>query len=399
MHARPYIGVVLLVAATACRTEARNARDDSQQLAALDSATAARSAGSQASRDRDRDRANIYEATDAGDLSPVTKPAVPRVYVPNSLSASVTVIDESTRHVLRTFRTGKIPQHVVPAYDLKTLWVLNNAEGSMTPIDPATGLDGPRVKVDDPYNLYFSPDGQTAIVIAEKRQRLDFRDPHTMELVKSVHVPCRGLDHIDFTIDNRYLIATCEFSAHVVKLDLQTQTVVGSLSLGTNMKESMPQDIRSSPDGQVFYVADMRKNGVHLIDPASMKYLGFIPTGKGAHGVTVGRGGNVIYVSNRGWNTILGGRRGPGSISVIDPKTQRVIDTWPVPHGGSPDMGNVSADGKELWLSGRYDDEVYVFDTANGYLIDRIPVGREPHGLCVWPQPGRYSLGHTGNMR
>ena len=62
-------------------------------------------------------------------------------------------------------------------------------------------------------------------------------------------------------------------------------------------------------------------------------------------------------------------------------------------------MGNVSADGKELWVSGRYDDEVYVFDTETGQLTHRIKVGREPHGLCVWPQPGRYSLGHTGNMR
>jgi len=78
---------------------------------------------------------------------------------------------------------------------------------------------------------------------------------------------------------------------------------------------------------------------------------------------------------------------------------ERLWPNWPIPGGGSPDMGNVSADGKELWVSGRYDGEVYVFDTRTGRLKHSIPVGREPHGLCVWPQPGRYSLGHTGNMR
>jgi YVTN family beta-propeller protein len=62
-------------------------------------------------------------------------------------------------------------------------------------------------------------------------------------------------------------------------------------------------------------------------------------------------------------------------------------------------MGDVSADGKKLWLSGRYNGEVYVFDTSNGHLLARIKVGDSPHGLCVYPQPGRYSLGHTGNMR
>ena len=386
---------LFLVALAGCGDDTAIAAHDSAQLSALDSATA-RESGQFAPAGRGE---NIYAATVADKLAPATRSAVPLVYVPNSLGASVTVIDQSTHLVLRTFATGKVPQHVVPAYDFKTLWVLNNSDDSMTPIDPTTGLEGPRVKVNDPYNLYFTPDGQTAIVVAEKRQRLDFRDPHSMQLVKSVHVPCRGLDHADFTIDNRYMIATCEFSGHIVKIDLAMQTVVGSLMLAPTMKESMPQDIRSSPDGRVFYVADMKKNGLHVVDPTSMTYVGFIPTGKGAHGITVGRGGRVFYISNRGWNTILGGRHGPGSISVLDPNERKVLETWPIPNGGSPDMGNVSADGKELWLSGRYDDEVYVFDTATGKLIHRIPVGREPHGLTVWPQPGRYSLGHTGNMR
>ena len=56
------------------------------------------------------------------------------------------------------------------------------------------------------------------------------------------------------------------------------------------------------------------------------------------------------------------------------------------------------SDGRTLWLSGRYDHVVYAFDTTTGE-VKIIPVGKEPHGLTVWPQPGRYSLGHTGNLR
>lgn len=84
---------------------------------------------------------------------------------------------------------------------------------------------------------------------------------------------------------------------------------------------------------------------------------------------------------------------------MIDATAEKVVGNWPIAGGGSPDMGNVTADGKELWVSGRYDNEVYVFDTGSGTLTHRISVGWQPHGLCVWPQPGRYSLGHTGNMR
>jgi YVTN family beta-propeller protein len=344
---------------------------------------------------------NLYAGTGAGALAPIAARALPLVYVPNSHDGTVTVIDLRSYRVLRTVATGALPQHVVPSYDLTTLWVANNLGNSLTPIDPVTGQEGRSVPVSDPYNLYFTPDGRFAIVVAERRRELDFRDAKTMALVQSVPVRCRGVDHLEFTADGRFAIATCEFSGEVLKLDLATRTVTGYLTLDPGGLDSaaMPQDIRSAPDGRVFYVADMKANGVFLVDPDAFRRIGFIATGKGTHGIYPSRDGRLLYVTNRGWNTTAGGRHGPGSITVLDPEARRIVATWSIPGGGSPDMGNVTADGRELWVSGRYDDEVYVFDTESGRLTHRIPVGREPHGLCVWPQPGRYSLGHTGNMR
>ena len=84
---------------------------------------------------------------------------------------------------------------------------------------------------------------------------------------------------------------------------------------------------------------------------------------------------------------------------MIDFASRSVAHKWVLPKHGSPDMGGVSSDGTVLWLAGRYDKEVYAIDTADGRLIARIPVGKGPHGLCVYPQPGRYSLGHTGVFR
>jgi DNA-binding beta-propeller fold protein YncE len=142
----------------------------------------------------------------------------------------------------------------------------------------------------------------------------------------------------------------------------------------------------------------MMAGGVHLVDGARFLDTAFIPTGPGTHGLYPSRDGTKLYVANRGSQQVRGRPRGPGSVSVIDFATRRVEATWPVPGGGSPDMGNVSADGRMLWLSGRFDDVVYAFEAATGQ-VTTIPVGKEPHGLTVWPQPGRYSLGHTGNMR
>jgi len=344
---------------------------------------------------------NLYGAAAADRFSTAVEGALRRVYVPNLRSNDVYVIDPASLAVVDRYKVGAIPQHVVPSWDLQTLWVANNGTrrryGSLTPIDPKTGKPGQAIPVDDPYNLYFTPDGKSAIVVAERRKRLDFRDPHTMALQQSIAAPgCSGINHADFSIDGRYAIFTCEFrGGGLVKIDLVNHQVLGYLRLA---KKGMPQDIRISPDGMTFYVADMRADGVYLVDGDTFTQADYIPTGIGTHGLYPSRDGAKLYVANRGSHKILGRPDGPGSISVVDFATRKVEKTWPIPGGGSPDMGNVSADGKQLWLSGRYDNVVYDIDTATG-ATRIIPVGQEPHGLTVWPQPGRYSLGHTGNMR
>jgi len=346
------------------------------------------------------DPSNMYSEAGLGHLSPAVKNDLPRIYVPNLRSNDVYVIDPATYKVVDKFKVGEGPQHVVPSWDLRTLWVTNNAErksdGSLTPIDPRTGKPGKAVPVDDPYNMYFTPNGKEAIVVAEAHARLDFRDAHSMAMHASLEAPeCKGINHAEFAIDGTYAIFTCEFTGKLTKIDMVNRKVLGYLDLA---KHGMPQDIRASPDGKTFYVADMMADGVYLIDGKSFKQVGFIKTGVGTHGLYPSRDGTKLYVANRGSNKVHGPRHGKGSVSVIDFATQKVVATWPIPGGGSPDMGNVSADGKTLWLSGRFDDVVYAFDTATGQ-VRFVKVGQEPHGLAVWPQPGRYSLGHTGIMR
>ena len=346
------------------------------------------------------DPTNLYSETRADKLSPAVANALPRVYVPNRQGNDVTVIDPATMKVVDRFPVGINPQHVVPSWDLKTLWVTNNAEGrpdgSLTPIDPVTGKPGKTIMIEDPYNMYFTPDGKSAIVVAEALKRLDFRDPQTMALQYSIDVPqCKGINHADFSIDGRIAIFTCEFQGSLARIDLVDRKVLGYLKLS---RGGMPQDIRASPDGSLFFVADMKAGGVFVVDGATFTETAFIRTGIGTHGLYPSRDGTKLYVANRGTPHVYGPPKGKGSVSVIDFATRQIVATWPIPGGGSPDMGNVSVDGKVLWLSGRFDNLVYAIDTATGE-VRSIRVGREPHGLTVWPQPGRYSLGHTGNMR
>lgn len=330
----------------------------------------------------------VYAADGAGDLSAVVRHDPALVYVPNSQSNTVDIISQRTLKVIGQFPTGALPQHVTPSYDLRTLYVDNDLGNSLTPVDPRTGRPGRPIPVEDPYNLYFTPDGRFAIVVAEALQRLDFRNPHTMALTHSLAVPgCRGVDHMDFSADGRYAYASCEFSGQMIEVDLRTQQVVKTLTLHGG--QSSPQDVKLSPDGRTLYAADMDNGGVWVLDPNGLRLRGFLRTGAGAHGLYPSRNARFMYVSNRQ----------AGSISVVSFATGRVVRTWQLPTPASPDMGGVSADGSTLWLSGRYNSVVYAIDTRTGHLRATIPVGAGPHGLCVWPQPGRYSLGHTGILR
>ncbi|ROP50869.1 YncE family protein [Streptomyces sp. PanSC9] len=333
------------------------------------------------------DPTDVYAADRPNRLSPVVKDFPSRVYVPNTQSDTVTVIDPKTYRVIETIPVGHQPQHVVPSWDLKTLWVNNDLGNSLTPIDPRTGRAGKPVEVHDPYNLYFTPNGKYAVVMASMDRELVFRDAHTMKVVKAVPVSCYGVNHADFSVDGRYFIVSCEFSGEVLKVDTAAMKVVAQEKLP--FQGAMPQDVKISPDGKLFYIADMMANGLWILDGDKFTRPRFLATGKGTHGLYVSRDSREMYISNRG----------EGTISLFDFTRGRLTKKWHLPGGGSPDMGGVSADGKVLWLSGRYNAEVYAIDTRTGAELARIKVGSGPHGLAVYPQPGRYSLGHTGIFR
>ena len=303
-------------------------------------------------RNPGRQSTNVYAGIGPGDLSPAVRGIPHRVYVPNSEAGTVTVIDPSTLRVIRSFRTGAYDQHVTPSWDLRRLYVDNTTANTLTVIDPRTGRRGRDIPVADPYNLYFTPDGRWAIVVAEGLQRLDFRDPHTWRLVRSVHIPSAGPDHLDFSANGRSLLVSCEFAGVAYRVGVRSMRVTGRVRVG-----GLPVDVKLSPDGRRYYVANQGLGGVTMVSARTLRIVGFIHTGDGAHGLAVSRNARRLYVANRL----------AGTISVIGFRTHRVEATWRV--GGSPDMLQVSPNGHELWLSNRYNASVSVVNTRTGRLI------------------------------
>ncbi len=343
---------------------------------------------------------DVYSQTRAGMLAPAVRHDPALLYVPDSAGSRVTVISQRTRKIVRVIPTGYLSQHVVPSYDLKTLYTNSSVANELVAIDPGTGRKTHSVPMPRPYNLYFTPDGKTAVVMIEEYDTIRFADPHTWRTIEDLKYPgCLGPNHADFSGNGRFFVVTCEFSGELLKIGTLDHRVEGAITFDpqstapnadpVTMGKSIPQDVRLSPDGTTFYVADMGTNELRMISARTFKQVGVIGMPRMPHGIYPSRDGTRLYVSDRG----------AGKVSVLDPKTNKIVDTWVIPGGGSPDMGGVSANGRMLWLSGRNNGVVYGFNTRKGKLVATIPVGGSPHGIAVWPQPGRYSLGHTGNMR
>jgi YVTN family beta-propeller protein len=399
---RTGIVALLLIALAACGGTAQSVAAD-PSLAPSSTAPAAASAPASASAAAESESAapsvepspsgppvgGIYAAPATGEIDPSLADLPHRVYVPNEISNDVAVIDPVTLEVIGRFDAGLAPEHITPDWDFDTLYVSNMNGATLTVIDPETEQPTDTMEVPFPYNLFFTVDGEKAIVVADylgydmvADNGLYFYDRETWELLKFVQVPSPGVNHLDMSPDGSYLMVTTETAGDVVKVDVNTMEVVGAVNVGGS-----PLDIRLAPQGDIFFVANQGKHGVDLIDAEAMEAVGFIPTGQGAHAFGYSRDFTRLFVTNRA----------EGTISVIDVESRQVIDTWDV--GGSPDMATVSPDGSQLWVSNRYHGTVTVINPDTGEVIKVIETGGNPHGLIYWPQPGTISLGHNGNMR
>lgn len=322
----------------------------------------------------------VYAATGAGMLAPAARGLPPRLYVPNG--PYVDVLDPAGLGLVGRFHTGAAASRVAPSWDLRRLWATDRANGLLIPLGPRSGRQGRPARVTAPTGLYFTPDGRDALVLARRPDRIDVRDPRTMAPRGSAPLPCAA-GHADFTPDGAFLVATCTAAGLLTRVDLASRAVSGTVRLPGGAR---PGDLRLSPDGSAFYVADARRGGVWLVDARRFATLGFVRTGSGAGGLAISRDARRLFVV------------GDGAVTAVEFGSRRVTARWPLPGGGSPAPGGVSPDGTALWLADPA-GLVYAVSTRSGRVVQSVRVGGHPAGLSLHPQPGRYSLGGTGLYR
>ncbi len=286
-----------------------------------------------------------------------------RVIVLNSGEGTVSVIDRATRKLVNTFNVGKEPHHLISTLKDDELVVANAASNDLVFLDPISGEVKRRLpRIIDPYQLGYTADGKWFLSISLRLDRVDIYSMPNYELKARIAV-AKTPSHVSFSADSKFAYVTLQDSNEVVALDMTTHKEVWRVKTGRT-----PAGIWTSPQGLLF-VGIMGQDFVEVIDPVKRETVKKIVTGRGAHNIfPMGDGQNVL-VSNRV----------DGTITKVDYKTYAV--SKPIKVGNGVDCMEVSADGKEVWATVRWEARVAVIDMTGQKPIEYIPVGRSPHGI------------------
>ena len=283
------------------------------------------------------------------------------VLVMNSDSASLSVIDMSSRTELRRIPALREPHHVMLTPDGRDLLVGDTVGNELIDLDPATFEVRRRMTIADPYQLGFSPDAKYLVVTGLARAQVDVYDAGTYKLVK--RFPLASLpSHVAFAPDSAMAYVSLQGTGKVAAIDLRAMVVRWNVSVGP-----APAGVLWN-NGSVL-VAVMGSDGVAVLDPATGHVERRVKTGKGAHQLFLSPDGKLIYVNNRI----------AGSMTVLDAANLGVVRSYTMP--GGPDDIAFAPDG-HLWVTLRFVLKVAVLDPVTGNY-STIDVGRSPHGIFL----------------
>ena len=282
----------------------------------------------------------------------------------NSDDDSLSVIDTASYREISRFYIGRQPHHLIATPDGKRLIAAMAGGNELIFLDRDSGSITDRREVSDPYQIGFSPDGRWFVANSLRLDRIDIYDGRSFELVHRLSAPTMP-SHIGFSPDSETAYVTLQGTDQLTAIDLASGTPKWTVRVGRQ-----PAGVLVCPSGMIL-VAIMGSDKFVGVDPAEGNIVRSVHTGRGAHNFLLSPDGQTLYVSNRV----------AGTISVLDAERLVVIGTLAAP--GGPDDMALSADGSELWATGRWRASVDVIDRATGALKAKVPVGRSPHGIAV----------------
>lgn len=294
-------------------------------------------------------------------------------YVLNSGDASITLLDATTRQVLRRIPVLREPHHLVLTPDGRSLLVADSSGNEILFFNPATAELQRRERISNPYHLDFSPDGKWLVIASLRRDQVDLYEPPTEgqppRLVERFRLPDKP-SHIAFSPDSRVVYVTLQGSGSVVAISLERREVLWQAEVGPEPAGILWHEVPGL--GGRLIVGVMGADHFAVLNPETRQVERTIPVGRGAHTVFRAPDGRTLWLTSRV----------DSRLTAVDPATLEVRQAYDIP--GGPDCLAFDPDGR-VWMTLRWVARVAVLDPGTGQ-VETIRVGRSPHGIFIQPR-------------
>jgi YVTN family beta-propeller protein len=301
--------------------------------------------------------------------------AAATLYVTNTKSDSISVIDTATFEVVATIPLGRgKPNRVMFHPDGRTAWVVYDKSHDLGVVDAETRKLVRRVKVGgNPYNVNFTPDGRHLLVLDwasdTSTDEVIFYDLQAQKIDGRVEVSTWPA-HSVFSRDGRLLYVSGETAGDLTVIDVGKREIVARHVHGGG--DAM--GLAVTADGKYVYAATGENKTVLKIDTATNKPVGTIALPGVVHEATLTLDGRFLYTTLRKANRIV----------VVDTATDRIVAT--IPQKGYPDLVTMEPTGRHALVTNRWADLVSVIDLATHTQVRTIAVGKAPHGMALRPR-------------
>lgn len=209
-----------------------------------------------------------------------------------------------------------------------TLGIVDPASGKQLAVVPEGGVTG--------HEVIVSPDGKTA------------------------YVPIYGDSGVGKPGTN---------GTNMVAIDLASRKVVGNLDFGHGVRPHCP--VFGPRNGQLYVTTELDKT-VSIINPATLKIVGTVPTGQEeSHMLAISHDGKRGYTANVG----------PGTVSVLDLDARKTLAIIPI--SKQTQRISISHDDSMVFTSDQTKPQLAVIDTATNTVKNWVQLPGPGYGSSV----------------
>ena len=241
------------------------------------------------------------------------------------------------------------------------MYVQNSNSNSISIVDLATNAILRNITVDGtPHNIKLSEDQLTLYILTSDRDSGTIFMLNTTSNELMNEIPTE-VSVQDIAIFNGTMYASDVRGGKVLVMNLNG-TLVDEIDVG-----SRPQYMEVRPDGQVLYVT--RLGGpISVVDLEQKIVIKEIDSGDMPHRLSFTNGGDLLFVVNAESDTL----------SFIDSDKHEVIKTVPV--GDSPGYVALNPDETLTYVTNMNSNTISIVDADK--VVNEIPVGSGPYGIA-----------------